>query len=175
MPSTRRILIPLFTVFLLAVAAGGCGLAGPCEPETRDVTAATSGSTSAGSDYAEVMLSEYRAGPGSLYWSAQGPPLPLGEVASLPLEQHVLAARLLDGGSDMALLLELPVRPIEGLGAVGGQVRLLTEEISFEPLFDLVRSGRGVLELETDIPGRERLILPLQTVFFRDWSRRQCD
>ena len=44
-----------------------------CGPETRDVTASTSESTSGLSDYAHVMLTQDRGGPGSFYWHIQGP------------------------------------------------------------------------------------------------------
>ena len=122
------------------------------------------------------MLTQDRGGPGSFYWHIQGPVLPVGEVDPYPYEEHVLAARLLDGGADMAVLLEpLPVRVSEGLTGIGGGIPGYTGPIPFDQLFTLVRARRAVLDLTTDIPGQERLLRPLQTVSFRDWRQVPCD
>ncbi len=156
--------------------AGGCGfLTDSCGPETRDVTASTSESTSGLSDFAQVTLTQDRGTPGSFYWYIQGPVLPLGEVDPYPYEEHVLAARLLDGGTDLALLLELPLRLIQGRAGIGGDLPIYRGPISFDQLFAVVRNGRTVLDLTTDIPGQERLLRPLEKVFFRDWRRVPCD
>jgi hypothetical protein len=166
------------TALFLALVplAGGCRLfTDSCGPETRDVTASTSESTSGLSDYAQVMLAQDRGTPGSFYWHIQGPSLPPGEVDPYPYEEHVLTARLLDGGADTTLLLELPVRLFEGLTGIGGDLPSYMGPISFDQLFALVQAGRTVLDLTTDIPGQERLLRPLETVVFRDWRRVPCD
>ncbi|HYC31005.1 MAG TPA: hypothetical protein VEB59_01890 [Gemmatimonadales bacterium] len=156
--------------------AGGCtGLTESCGPETRDVTAATAGSTSHLADYAQVMLTQDRGGPGSFYWYIQGPALLPGEADPYPYEEHVLAARLLDGEDDVVLLPDLPVRRFEGLAGIGGDLPAYGGPIAFDALFDLVRAGRAVLEVTTDIPGRELLGRPLGSVAFTDWRRVPCD
>jgi len=160
---------------LVLPLASGCGLVDPCGGESRDVTASTSESTFTGANYAHVLLVQDRGGPSSLYWSAQNTTLPPGEVDSLPLDQHVVSARLLDSGAGMAVLLELPVERIESLAEVGGQLPGYTGPVPFEQLFALVRDGRAVLELGTDIPGQEQMFRPLGTVMFRDWRRIPCD
>jgi len=165
----------LLLVSLLPLAAGCGSFDDSCGPETRDVTASTSGSTSAGAEYAQVLLTQDRGGPGSFYWLAQSATMPPGEVDSFPLHEHVVAARLLESGAEPAPLFELPVRPIEGQAAVGGDLVPYAGPISFEGLFALVQGGRAVLELETDIQGREQLSRPLETVVFRDWRRVPCD
>jgi len=176
MPRIRSYWTALFLLLLLTLVAGGCGhLTDSCGPETRDVTASTSESTSGLSDYAEVMLTQDRGTPGSFYWHIQGPALSPGEVDPYPYEEHVLAARLLDGGADMALLLELPVRLFEGLVGIGGDLPSYTGPISFDQLFALVQAERTVLDVTTDIPGQERMLRPLETVVFRDWRRVPCD
>lgn len=176
MPSTRCYRAVLFLVLLLPLAGGGCGfLTDSCGPETRDVTAATAKSTSGLSDYAEVGLAQDRGTPGALGWFIQGPVRPLGEVDPFPYEEHVLAARLLDSGADMALLLELPVRRIEGRVGIGGDLQPYTGLVSFDQLFALLRAGRAVLEITTDIPDQELMLRPLGTVFFRDWRQVPCD
>jgi len=162
-------------VLLLPLAAGGCGLTESGCPESRDVTAATSQSTSLGSDYAQVGLSQYRGTPGVLSWRAANTTLLQGEVDPFPLQQHVFAARLLDAGADMAVLLDLPLRPIAGWDGVGGDLTSYAGPPSFDQLFALVQAGRAVLELVTDIPGEERVLRRLGTVFFTDWRRLQCD
>lgn len=164
----------LHLVLLLPVASG-CGLLEPCGRESRDVEASTSGSTFAGANFAHVLLVQDRGSRGSLFWSAQNTALPPGEVDSLPLDQHVVSARLLDGGAGMALLLELPVERIESLAEVGGQLQGYTGPVPFAQLFALVRDGRAVLELGTDIPGQEQMFRVLGTVVFRDWRRIPCD
>ena len=176
MPSLRSYWTALLLSLLLTLAAVGCGrLTDSCGAERRDVTAATAESTSGLSDYATVILTQDRGMPGSFSWHIQGPILPVGEVDPYPYEEHVLAARLLDGGADMALLLELPVRVVEGLTGIGGFLPTYTGPISFDQLFDLVQAGRAVLDITTDIPGQERMLRPLETVSFRDWRRVPCD
>jgi hypothetical protein len=156
--------------------AGGCELiTDSCERETRDVTASTSEGTSSQSDYAQALLTQDRGSPGSFYWIIQGPALPPGEVAPYPYEEHVLAARFLDGGAGMALLLELPVRRIDGFAGIGGDLPVYSGSIPFDRLFALVQAGRTVLDLTTDIPGQERILRPLETVTFRNWRRVPCE
>ncbi len=140
-----------------------------------DVTAATSQSTSQGSDYAQVGLSQHRGTPGVFSWRAANTTLLQGEVEPFPLQQHVLAGRLLDRGADMAVLLDLPLRPIEGWDGVGGDLPSYAGPPSFDQLFALVQAGRAVLEFVTDIPGQERMLRTLETVLFTDWRRLSCD
>lgn len=175
MASVRRCRTMFALAILLPCLAAACGTTGPCGPDVRDVTAATSESTSLGSEYAVVGLSQSRGAPGVLSWAAQNTTLPPGEVAPYPLEQHVLAARLLDGGAGMALLLELPLQRIEGRDGVGGTVEFDSVPTPFDDTFALVRTGRTVLELVTDIPGQERMSRALGTVLFRDWRQLTCD
>jgi hypothetical protein len=163
-------------VLALPAFAGGCGiLTDSCGPETRQVTASTSESTSSLPDYAHVLLSQDRGGQGSLFWHIQGPVLLPGEVDPYPYDEHVLAARLLDGGANMAVLLELPVRRVEGSAGIGGDLPIYSGPIPFNQLFALVQAGRTVLDLTTDIPGQERMLRPLNTVTFTDWRRYPCD
>jgi hypothetical protein len=176
MPSGRWHRTAVFLVLFPPLVGGGCGfLTDSCGSEARDVTAATSESTSGLSDYAEVTLAQDRGTPGGLGWFIQGPVLPLGEVDPFPYKEHVLAARLLDGGADMALLLALPVRLFEGLEGIGGDLQPYTGQVSFDELFALVRSGRTAVEVTTDIPGQELVFRPLETVVFRDWREVPCD
>lgn len=140
-----------------------------------DVTASASESTSIGSEYAQAMLSQDRGRPGLFSWVAQNTTPPPGEVDSFPLEHHVLAAQLLDSGADMALLLELPVRPIEGFAGIGGDLSPYSGPIPFDQLFALVQAGRAVLVLRTDIPDRAQLLRPLKSVVVTDWRRVPCD
>jgi hypothetical protein len=155
---------------------GGCGLIiDSCDVETRDVTASTSQTPGSVPDYAQVLLTQDRGRPGSFYWVIEGPLLPPGEVDPYPYEEHVLAARLLDGGANMALLMELPVRSYEGLAGVGGDLPVYTGPIAFDQLFAMVRAGQTVLDVTTDIPGQERMLRPLVTVVFRNWRRVPCE
>ncbi|MDQ3221991.1 MAG: hypothetical protein M3Q75_00710 [Gemmatimonadota bacterium] len=71
--------------------------------------------------------------------------------------------------------MHLPLRPIEGWDGVGGDLTSYAGRPSFDQLFALVRAGRAVLELVTDIPGQERMLRTLETVFFTDWWRLSCD
>ena len=169
---TRCCRSALYPTFLLTL--GGCGLTEPCGRETRDVRASTSESTFAGANYAEVILLQERGAPGSLYWSAQNTTLLPGEVDSLPLDQHVVSARLLDSGAGMALLVELPVEHIQSLAGVGGGLPGYRGPVPFEHLFALIRDGRAVLELGTDIPGQEQMFRTLTTVVFTDWRWVPC-
>ena len=50
----------------------------------------------------------------------------------------------------MALLLDLPVRVVEEIAGIGGDLSAFAGPISFDQLFDLVRTGRAVLDITTD-------------------------
>lgn len=175
MMSLHRYRMLVTTGCLLAGLAAGCGTTGTCGPEVRDVTAATSQSTSLGSDYAEVGLAQSLGAPGVVSWLAQNTTVAPGDAVPYPLEQHVLAARLLDGAAEMAVILELPLQRIEGRDGVGGTLELDSASPSFDRIFQSVRTGQTVLELETDVPGQERMSRPLGTVLFRDWHQLACD
>ena len=87
----------------------------------------------------------------------------------------VVAARLLDGTAENAVPVELPIGDLEGLAAGTGTLREDEGTLPFDELFDLVRAGGAVLELETDVVGRERVRLALVDATFSDWPRPSCD
>jgi hypothetical protein len=102
-------LLPLFS---------GCGR---CGADYRDVVA---WSTNSPGDSVRVALHQARGAPGTVLWTIYRNLSP-GEVDPYPYEEHVLAAQLLDGGANMAVLLELPV-DVEliaryGLAGAGGE------------------------------------------------------
>jgi len=162
---------PLAGAVLVAAASAvsGCLLYDDrCGDESRDVTATTRfvepWDPQAG--YAQLQLVQHREQEPreSMWWL----------VLSDSLKGHIQAARLVDAGAQFAVLLELPVDSGGGNEALQGEMRPYQGTPEFEVLFDLVRSSRVAIELETDVTGREFLRQTLIVVRFDDWSRPHC-
>jgi hypothetical protein len=97
-------------------------------------------------------------------------------LMSETMKGHILEARLLeiDGATPPTTLFELPVETGIGEEALRGQPQPYQFPIPFEELWGLLLSNRVVLELVTDLPGRELLRQTLTVGRFQDWSQAHC-
>ena len=151
----------------LALALAGCNLlSGKCTYELRSLeTSGTINENGAELVSAQVLVSEER---GSLRNTSL-----YSLVTGATLKGHVLSASLKDA-SDMAtvrLALEIATadRPEISQGAADTQ-----NGANLGGVHDFLAAGRGVIEIQTDIPSRQTIVLPLVVTRNGDWIRPYC-
>jgi hypothetical protein len=115
----------------------------------------------------------------------RGDPYPRSLVVALndpvigtpsPLAGHILHVRLLDGSLQT-------IQEIKVFAGNSSTNSILTETVMFgateSARYDAVRSvflsGKTTLEVETDLPGEERLRVLLRVYRSTDWTRNSCD
>jgi hypothetical protein len=91
-----------------------------------------------------------------------------------PLRGHVLAARLVNAanGDTIRVFRLLPADP----GGDGDVIDFppVSAGDDLKPIKRMLRRRRGVLLLDTDLPGRERITVPLTGVHVGGWVRAEC-
>jgi hypothetical protein len=170
-------------VALAALPGAGCGgvLDNGCGYESRAVDARAQISAPANPrvEYAELSLSQAR-GDVSLARGDEPFAMPVRAIGWLvigvDLQAHILGARLVDARAGGGTLLELPEQPIVGgTAALAGSLSDTPEPEAFNRLYDLLVTGRVAIELDTDLPGRERIRQTFQvTSGGRAWSEPSC-
>lgn len=150
---------------------GGCTflLDDRCGPVQRftDTRGEFHDSEGAGLARTELSLVEERGGGASVVAVIMGGRGTLGA----PLRGHVLRASLYDHAASV-LVLELPVNPAPSGGdEVIGSATVAVSDVA--AVKRTLLSGRGLLVLETDLPGVV-VHAQLAEVHERDWSRASC-
>jgi hypothetical protein len=140
-----------------------------CGPESRDVTIAERIHTPQGDSIGLALLSllESRADyvPRSVSWSISG----------TVLRGHIGSARLVATENTGTPLLPLSGGPGEPDVVIQGELTPYTGPTDFNQLFDRANRGGLTIVLETDIPDRRAIALPLlEVVQFNDWGRAHC-
>jgi hypothetical protein len=140
-----------------------------CGPESRDVTIAERIRTPQGDSIGLVLLSlsESRVDyfPRSVSWYISG----------TALRGHIESARLVATEDTGTLLLSLPGGAGEPDIVIEGESTPYTGPTDFNQLFDRANRGGLTVVLETDIPDRRVMALPLLEVAqFNDWGRAHC-
>jgi hypothetical protein len=140
-----------------------------CGPESRDVTIAERIRTPQGDSIGLVVLSllEGRVDyvPRSVSWFISG----------AVLRGHTESARLVATEDTGTLLLSLPGGPSEPDVVIEGESTPCIGPTDFNQLFDRANRGGLTVVLETDIPDRRVIALPLlEVVQFNDWGRAHC-
>jgi hypothetical protein len=140
-----------------------------CGPESRDVTIAERIRTPQGDSIGLALLSlgESRADyiPRSVSWSISGD----------ALREHLESARVVATEDTGTLLLSLSGGPGEPDVVIEGQSTPYTGPTDFNRLFDRASHGGLTVVLDTDIPERRVIALPLlEVVQFNDWGRAHC-
>jgi hypothetical protein len=140
-----------------------------CGPETRDVTIAERIRTPQGDSIGLALLSllESRVDyvPRSVSWYISG----------AVLRGHIESARLVATEDTGTLLLSLPGGPGEPDVVIQGESTPYIGPTDFNQLFDRANRGGLTVVLETDIPDRRVIALPLlEVVQFNDWGRAHC-
>jgi hypothetical protein len=115
----------------------------------------------------------------------RGDPYPRSLIVSLPdavfgtpspLAGHILHLRLLDGSLQV-------VQEIKTATGNANTNSILTETVFFAAndtgRYDAMRalflSGQTTLEIDTDLPGREQIRLPMRITGSTDWVTPSCD
>jgi hypothetical protein len=158
---------------LATLPGAGCLVESGCGYESRQVEARAQISSPADPrvEYADLLLSQTH---GDASFS------PAREIAWLvigvDLYAHVQGARLIDARDGGGTLLELPKQPIVGGTAVlAGSLSDTPGPEAFNRLYDLLVTGRVAIELDSDLPGRERIRQVFQvTSGGRAWSEPSC-
>ena len=166
----------------LAVLPGaGCVPGNGCGYESRGVAARAQISAPANPrvEYADLSVSQAR---GDMPWVEIDAPFPtpvrsIGwSVVGVDLHAHILGARLVDARLGGGTLLELPEQSIVGgTAALAGELLDTPGPLAYDRLFDLLVTGGVAIELDTDLPGRERIRQAFQvTSGGRVWSEPSC-
>jgi hypothetical protein len=99
----------------------------------------------------------------SIHWLLTGP----------SLKGHVLSATLKDASNPSVVLLDLPIA-----GASQPELSQSGADqwagANLNGFFDILYADRGVIELQTDLPSRATITLPLATTRKNDWYRPNC-
>src|ERR1700730_18520036 len=163
--NTMRIRNAFFPV--LALVFAGCNLLnGKCTYEVRSLVAGSSINES-GAELvsAQITLSENRGSlqGTSIYWLLTG----------ATLKGHVLSAALNDASDLSVVRLDLPLASVDrpeisqGVADTRGGANL-------GGIHDLLAAGRGVIELQTDMPSRPTITLALVAPSVGNWIRPYC-
>jgi hypothetical protein len=117
---------------------------------------------------ASASVSEERGAASSAGAHVMG----MRDTFGAPLRDHVLRVRLVNAATG-ATLQEFPVVPAPRLG---DEVIGVTSVSAPDPeaVKRVLREGGGVLVLDTDLPGRATIAVPLTEVHAADWSRAHC-
>jgi hypothetical protein len=150
---------------LLLVLVGGCSILDfdSCLYELRATEA--SGQLLEGTSevlYARVNIGEQR--------DHQPDKSMLWELRGTPLQGHVTSAVFRDAADESKTLFTFP---LTGGGISSGYVTE-TGGANLNGFFEVVAAGRGVVNVRTDIAGRESLRVTLAKTFQNDWYRPKC-
>jgi hypothetical protein len=151
----------------LALAASGCRLLDfdSCLYELRGVEAA--GTISEGGSellYGRLNLVEQRdyQPEKSLIWQLRG----------APLKGHVTSAVFRDVDQSKTLfLLTLSPAPASDIGG-GAASQSAGDDLN--GFYDVLAADRGVIDVRTDLPGRDSIRLSITKTFQEDWYRPKC-
>jgi hypothetical protein len=154
----------LYTV--LAIALSGCSLWDKCTYEIRGVEAGGTMSDN-GSQVAtaQINLSEQRGSlqGQSMYWLVTGS----------GVKGHVTSASFKDVSDPSHVLLDLGVASADrseiSQGATGS-----ASGANLGGFHSIIVAGRGLIELQTDLPDRPSIQIPLAVTSSTDWTRPNC-
>ncbi|MGZ3465781.1 MAG: hypothetical protein ACXU91_03495 [Gemmatimonadaceae bacterium] len=151
---------------LIALAFGACRAFGNCTYEVRDLEASTTISENASvADSAHVRLEENRGSINgtTMSWLVTGP----------ALKGHVLSAELKDAADLSTVRLDLGVATSDRPEITQG-VADTRSGANLGGVHDILASGRGVIQLQTDDPSRPTVTFALAAQTVGDWFRPNC-
>ena len=151
---------------LIAFAASACNFyGGRCTYELRAFDGAGKGMLN-GSEVAsaQVSLSEQRGSivGQSFSWLVTG-----------TLKGNVTLASFKDASNPLNVLLDLPVLPVTRDPILEGAADS-RNGAALAGFHDILVNGRGVIELQTDLPDASAVTIPITTVNAGDWIRPYC-
>jgi len=157
----RHLLCPLLTV-----AFASCRAFGSCSYEVRDLDASAAVSENVGvADSAQVRLDENR---GSINGTAMS-----WLVTAPTFKGHVLSAAFKDAADLSTVRLDFPLAPAAQAAITQGAVDTRSGA-NLGGVHDILASGRGVIQLQTDDPSRPSITFALVAHNIGDWFRPNC-
>ena len=151
----------------LVLFASGCRLLDfdSCLYELRGVEAA--GTISEGGSellYGRLNLVEQRdyQPEKSLIWQVRG----------APLKGHVASAVFRDADQSKTLFV-LTLLPAS-TGDIAGGTANQSGGADLNGFYDVLAANRGVIDVRTDLPGRDSIRLPITKTFQENWYRPKC-
>jgi hypothetical protein len=151
---------------LLALAFGGCRAFGSCTYEVRDLDASATISENVGvADSAQIRLEENRGSINatSMTWLVTAP----------TLKGHVLSASFNDAADLSTVRLDLPLASTAQAEITQGSAETRSGA-NLGGVHDILASGRGVIQLQTDDPSRPTVTFALVAKNVGDWIRPNC-
>jgi hypothetical protein len=151
---------------LLAILFGGCRVFGSCNYEVRDLEAAITVSVGGAiPDTAQIRLEENRGSINgtSMSWLVTAP----------TLKGHVLSAAFKDAADLSTVRLDLGLAPT-GQAEITQGTADTRSGANLGGVHDILASGRGVIELQTDDPSRPTFTFQLAAQSVGDWFRPNC-
>jgi hypothetical protein len=167
-PSVWLTLGPALPCLVMLGLAGCTGLYDDrCGEETRNVQSAAELLRSQEDTvaYAVLDVGETRAdGSRSVHWMIGGD----------NLRGHVQGARLVASEDSSVLLFPLSGGPAEPNLSIEGELMPYAGPVPFDELFERARRSGLTVIIESDLPGRTSIVLPLQAVIINDWAQPHC-
>jgi hypothetical protein len=137
-----------------------------CGEETRNVQSAADLLESQDTVVSAVLdVGETRAdGSRSVRWTIGGD----------NLRGHTQGARLVASEDTSVLLFPLPGGPAEPNLSIEGELMPYAGPVPFDQLFERARRSGLTVIVDTDLPGKTSMVLPLQAVIINDWAQPHC-
>jgi hypothetical protein len=151
---------------LLTVALGACRVFGSCNYEVHDLDASTTIAENVGvADSAQIRLEENRGSINatSMTWLVTAP----------TLKGHVLSASFKDAADLSTVRLDLTVAASDRPEITQGSAETRSGA-NLGGVHDILASGRGVIQLQTDDPSRPTVTFALAAQNVGDWIRPNC-
>jgi hypothetical protein len=92
---------------------------------------------------------------------------------SASLKGHVTSAVLRDASDETKILYQFPLQNLANDYFSSGFVRQ-SEGANLNGLFAVLSDGRGVVELRTDLPGKETVKYQPPRKYVQNWNRPKC-
>ena len=151
---------------LLTLVFVGCRAFGGCTYEVRDLDASTTISENVGvADSAQIRLEENRGSINatSMSWLVTAP----------TLKGHVLSASFKDAADLSQVRLGLTLAASDRAEITQGSAETRSGA-NLGGIHDILASGRGVIQLQTDDPSRPTVTFALTAQSVGDWIRPNC-
>lgn len=95
------------------------------------------------------------------------------EVRGQPLNGHVISIVFRDKSDPSKVLANLPLSSSTILALSNG-VATESSGANLNGFFDVLSADRGVIDVRTDLPGRDSIRVELAKTFMQDWYRPKC-
>jgi hypothetical protein len=154
---------------VLAAAIGGCHIfdLDSCLYEVRSVEVTGQLNQSG----AELLFASVNVGEQRDYQPDKGM---LWLIRSAPLLGHVTSATLKDAADESKILYNFPISATSQTDRISSGYVTQGTGANLDGFFEVLSGNRAVIEVKTDVPGKETLRLLPEKVIDQDWTRPKC-